>query len=102
MVLLNRRDAGHLDRGLNSTAEEESAERRPVREQLHVRLGLVLVLKGDALLDLGVLGLHPGIQLVSMSVELGEGLETLFWAVVVNQPTGRLEDIKPGISWRDV
>lgn len=75
---------------MNSTAEEESAERRPVREQLNVGLGLVLVLKGDTLLDLGVLGLYPGIQLVSISVEPGEGLEALVRAVVVNQPTGRL------------
>jgi hypothetical protein len=79
---------------LNSTAEEESPERRAVGEQLDVRLGLVLMLKGDALLNLGILGLHPGIQLVSVSVELGESLKTLLRTVVVNQPTGRLESVR--------
>lgn len=93
-VLLDGGDTGHLHRGLDSTAEEESSEGGPVREQLDVRLGLILVLIGDAFLDLGVLGLHPGIQLVSMSVELGEGLEALIRAVVINQPTGRLRSVR--------
>lgn len=83
-VLLDSRDTGHLHGRLNSTAEEKSSERRAVGEQLDVRLGLVLVLKGDALLNLGILSLHPGIQLVSMSVELSKSLETLIRAVVVN------------------
>lgn len=92
-VLLDSRDTSHLHRGLKSTAKEESAERGPVREQLDVRLRLVLVLKGDGFLDLGELGLHPWILLVSISVELGKGLETLIRAVVVNEPTGRLRRI---------
>lgn len=96
MILLDRRDTGHLHRSLNSTAEEESAERRPVLEQLGVGLGLILMFKGDALLDLGVFGLHPGIKLVSVSVQLSKSLETLIWAVVVNQPTGRLRVVREG------
>ena len=93
-VLLNGRDTGHLHGSLNSTTKEESAERGPVLEQLNVRLGLVFMLIGDALLDLGVFGLDPGIKLVSVSVQLSKSLETLIRAVVVNQPTGRLRLVR--------
>jgi hypothetical protein len=99
MFLLDGRDTSHLHGSLDSTAQEESSERRPVGEQLNIRLGLVLVLKGDTLLDLGILGLHPGVQLISMSMELGESLEALLRAVVVNQPTGRLRIVRQRLRY---
>jgi hypothetical protein len=44
------------------------------------------VLEGDTLLDLGILCLNPGVVLVSMSMELGQGLQTFFALAVINEP----------------
>lgn len=50
----------------------------------------MLVLVGDALLNLGKFSLHPSIGFISMGVQLGQSLEAFFGAVVVDEPTGRL------------
>lgn len=47
--------------------------------------------KRDALLDLGILCLHPRVVLVAICVELCQGAQTLFGPVVVDEPTGRLD-----------
>lgn len=88
--LLDCRYTGHLHGCLESTAEEQAAERRSALEQLDVRLGLILVLVRDTLLDLGVLGLNPGVMLVAMGMEFGQRAQTLLGSAVVDQPTRRL------------
>jgi hypothetical protein len=45
------------------------------------------VLKGDALLNLGIFSLHPSIIFISVSVQLRQGLETFFGAIVIDEPT---------------
>lgn len=45
---------------------------------------------GDALLDLGILGLHPGIVLIATCMEPCQGTQAFFWTVVIDEPTRRL------------
>lgn len=89
-LLLNGRYTCHLDRSLKGTAKEQTSERRPVLEQLGVRFSFVFMLEGDALLDLRVLGLNPGVIFISMSMKLCQGFQTLFGLIMIDQPTGRL------------
>ena len=49
---------------------------------------------GNALLDLGVLGLNPGIIFITVGMQLGQSLETLFSAAVVDEPTRGLSMIR--------
>ena len=78
---------------MKSTAEEQSTERGSVSEQLNVGLSLVLVLERDALLNLGKFSLHPSIIFISMSVQLSQSLKAFLGAVVVDEPTGRLNRV---------
>jgi hypothetical protein len=81
-------NTSHLHRCLEGTTEEETAERGARSEQLHVRLGLMLMLKGDGLPNLVVFRDNPRVVLVAMCMEFGEGLQSLFVTSMVNKPTG--------------
>jgi len=48
------------------------------------------VLQDDGFLDLGKLGLDPGVVDVAVGVQLGQRLEALVGAVVVDEPARRL------------
>lgn len=50
----------------------------------------MLVLDGDALLDLLEFGAHPGVLGVAVGVQAGERLETFLDAAVVDEPAGGL------------
>lgn len=51
------------------------------------------MLEGDALLDLRVLSLNPGILFIAMGMQLGQGSQAFFGLIVVDEPTGRLDHI---------
>ena len=59
-------------------------------EKVEVRLGALGALETDLLLDLGELELHEVVVGVALAMEVGEDLEGLIRAVVVDEPTGRL------------
>lgn len=53
---------------------------------------------GNALLNLGVLSLNPGVIFITMGMQLGQSLETLFSAAMVDEPTRGLSMIREGKS----
>lgn len=91
MDSLDRRYTGHLDRRLDSTAEEKTTEGRAGREEFRVGLGFILMFELDAFLNLLVFRTHPRVIFVTMSVELGQGFQTQLIFPMVNEPTRRLE-----------
>lgn len=99
--LLDSRYTGHLHGSLNCHAQKQTAERRSILEQLDIGLGLVLMLIGDTLLDLSILSLHPGVILVAVGMESSQGTQALIRAVVVNEPTGRLDYVSAKNSGRN-
>lgn len=56
-------------------------------EQVEIGLGFVLVLEGNALLNLSILGLHPSVVFIAIGVQLGQCTQTLLGATIVNEPT---------------
>ena len=88
--VLDGAHARHLDRGLDGARQEQAAEGRAVSEQLHIRLGLRLVLHGDLLLDLLEFGPHPRVLGVPVGVQLRQRAETVIDSAVVDQPPRRL------------
>ena len=52
------------------------------------------MLEVDALLNLGELCLDPGVVLITMSVELGQGFQTFFGFAVINEPARGLSHIR--------
>ena len=89
-VVLDCRNTSHLHGSLNGADEHQATQRRPVGEELLVRLGLVLVFVGDGILDLLELGAHPWIVLVTVGVQSRECGQTLLLVTVVDEPTRRL------------
>ena len=89
--LLNGGYTGHLARGLQCTAKEQPTERRAIVEQLDIRLRLVLMFERDALLNLRKFGLDPSVVFVPVRMQLGQGAQSLFTPVVVDEPTRRLD-----------
>lgn len=89
-VVLDRRHARHLHRGLEAARQEQAAEGRAVLEQIQVRLCGALALDGDGLLNLVELGADPRVRGVAVGVQLREGLEALLDAALVDEPAGRL------------
>jgi len=71
---------------LQSTSDEKTSERGPVGEELHIRFGFVLVLVGDAVLDLVEFSTYPRIGFVSIRVKACECLETFVWTTMVYEP----------------
>jgi hypothetical protein len=51
------------------------------------------VLEVDTLLNLGELRLDPGVVLITMSVEFGQGFQTFFGLVLINEPARGLSYI---------
>lgn len=89
--LLNGGYTGHLARGLQCTAKEQPTERRAIVKQLDIRLRLVLMFERDALLNLSKFGLDPSVVFVTMRMQLGQGAQSLFASVVVDEPARRLD-----------
>jgi hypothetical protein len=79
---------------LQGAGDEQAAEARLVLEQLDVRLGLVLVLEGDGVLDRLELGLDPRVGGVAVGVQLGERLQAKVGLAVVDQPAWGLGEQK--------
>lgn len=71
-IVLDGTNAGHLDRGLESAADEETAEGGTGFEEFHVGFGFVLVFVGDGGLDLFELGNYPWIVNIIVGVKFGE------------------------------
>ena len=91
---------------MESAGNEESSGGGTVHKEFLVRLGLVLVLKSNRLLNCGILGLDKSIVDVAVRMELGESPQTLLAAVVIDEEapgpiklSGRLE-IAPALRDR--
>lgn len=89
-VVLDGRNASQLDGRLDGASKEETAEAGLVGEELDIRLGLMLVLVRDGVLDLLELGLHPRIGGVAVGVELGKCSQTELGLAMVDEPARRL------------
>ena len=72
-VILDCRHAGHLYGSLYGRDQNKAAEGALALEQLEIRLGFMLVLEANRILDLIVLCLDPWITLIAVSMELSEG-----------------------------
>jgi hypothetical protein len=88
-VVLNSGHASHLHTSLDSADEHETAERRLVLEQLHVRLSSILMLVLDRVADLVVLGAHPRVVFVAVGMQSGESLESFLRLSMINKPSAR-------------
>lgn len=51
-VVLDCAHPSHLERCLNRDSQNQSSETRPIREQLHIGLDFMLMLKSNSLLNL--------------------------------------------------
>lgn len=78
----------HLHARLQRARQEQPAERALVLEERPVAHGGLLALDGQGVLDLEELGADPGIVLVALGVELGEGGETFVFPAVGDEPAG--------------
>lgn len=68
-IVLNGRHARHLDRSLQGTRDEEPSEGRSVGEEFQVGLCLVLMLVGDAFLDLVEFCSYPRVLCIAVGME---------------------------------
>lgn len=68
-VILDCRHAGHLYRSLYGRNQNKASEGALALEQFEIRLGFMLVLEANRILDLVVLCLNPWITLIAVSME---------------------------------
>lgn len=85
-VILDRADSRQLNTRLQRDAQQHSSEITLAPEQLPPRLGRVLMLERNLLLNLLELRAHPRVLLVAVCVEFGQGRQSFAGAVVVNEP----------------
>lgn len=84
---MNGGDTRHLNRRLDRAGEEETPKARAVGEELNIGLCLMLMLKGQGVLDLIEFGADPRVVDVSVAMEFRQGAETLLDFTVVDEPS---------------
>lgn len=86
-VILDGGDTGHLDRSLQRTSDEQTSERGSISEEFDIGFGLVLVLIGNALLDLVEFCPDPRVLLIAVCMETSQICESFLGSVMIDQPT---------------